>query len=36
MTTEEQGFLDEILANPEDDGLRLIYADWLEEKAWGS
>jgi uncharacterized protein (TIGR02996 family) len=26
------GFLQEILDDPDDDGLRLIYADWLEER----
>jgi uncharacterized protein (TIGR02996 family) len=31
MSTAEQGFLSEIRANPDDDGVRLIYADWLEE-----
>lgn len=30
-TSEEQGFLDAILAEPDRDGHRLIYADWLEE-----
>jgi uncharacterized protein (TIGR02996 family) len=28
----EAGFLDAIASNPEDDALRLIYADWLEEQ----
>lgn len=28
---EELGFIEDIRANPEDDDLRLIYADWLEE-----
>lgn len=28
---EETGFLRAILDNPEDEGARLIYADWLEE-----
>jgi uncharacterized protein (TIGR02996 family) len=27
----EQAFLEDICTHPEDDGLRLIYADWLEE-----
>jgi uncharacterized protein (TIGR02996 family) len=27
----EQAFLDDILANPDDDVPRLVYADWLEE-----
>ncbi len=26
------GFLQDVLANPDDEGLRLIYADWLEER----
>lgn len=30
---EQEGFLQAILANPDDDQLRLIYADWLEERA---
>lgn len=29
---EHEGFLQAILANPDDDQLRLIYADWLEER----
>src|SRR5262245_56433541 len=29
---EEQGFVEAIASNPNDDGLRLIYADWLEER----
>ncbi|MFO0978474.1 MAG: TIGR02996 domain-containing protein [Planctomycetaceae bacterium] len=29
---DEQTFLDEIVANPDDDLPRLIYADWLEEQ----
>jgi uncharacterized protein (TIGR02996 family) len=28
---ENEGFLEAILADPEDDALRLIYADWLDE-----
>src|SRR5262245_45314630 len=28
---EDEGFLKAILASPEDDTLRLVYADWLEE-----
>jgi uncharacterized protein (TIGR02996 family) len=28
---EEQGFLDAIKGRPEDLGLRLVYADWLDE-----
>lgn len=31
MTTEEQGFLAAIRANPADDTARLVYADWLQE-----
>jgi uncharacterized protein (TIGR02996 family) len=27
----DQAFFDDIYAHPDDDGLRLIYADWLEE-----
>src|SRR5262245_7056377 len=27
----EQGFLDAIIAEPGDDALRLIYADWLDD-----
>jgi uncharacterized protein (TIGR02996 family) len=30
--SDEQSFLQAILANPDDDTLRLIYADWLEER----
>jgi uncharacterized protein (TIGR02996 family) len=29
---DERGFLEAIAAEPDDDGLRLIYADWLEER----
>src|SRR5579884_2831930 len=29
--THADAFLEDILANPDDDGPRLIYADWLEE-----
>jgi uncharacterized protein (TIGR02996 family) len=29
--TREDAFLEAIIAEPDDDGLRLIYADWLEE-----
>ena len=29
---EEQPFIQQILANPSDDSVRLIYADWLEER----
>lgn len=31
MTSTERGFLADIIANPEDDVPRLIYADWLED-----
>jgi uncharacterized protein (TIGR02996 family) len=31
--SEENGFLRAILANPADSGLRLVYADWLEERS---
>ncbi len=30
--SDHQSFLDEIIANPDDDAPRLIYADWLEEQ----
>lgn len=30
---ERQAFLDAIVANPDDIGLRLVYADWLEEQS---
>ncbi len=30
--SDEQAFLDAIKANPSDRALRLIYADWLEER----
>jgi uncharacterized protein (TIGR02996 family) len=29
---DEQAFVQAILANPTDDGSRLVYADWLEER----
>ena len=35
MTTleaERQAFLDAIIAEPEDDALRLIYADWIDDR----
>ena len=28
----EEGLLSAILASPEDEALRLVYADWLEER----
>lgn len=31
MSDHEAGFLADILADPEDDTVRLIYADWLED-----
>ena len=30
--TQDDAFLEAIIDSPEDDGLRLIYADWLEEQ----
>ena len=33
--TDERGFLEAIIAEPDDDDLRLIYADWLEERGMG-
>lgn len=30
-TTEESAFLAAILTEPEDDTVRLVYADWLQE-----
>jgi uncharacterized protein (TIGR02996 family) len=30
--TYDDAFLQSILENPDDDGLRLIYADWLDER----
>jgi uncharacterized protein (TIGR02996 family) len=32
MKVEDQGFLDAIFKDPDDNSLRLIYADWLEER----
>lgn len=32
MPSAHSAFLDAIRANPEDDGPRLVYADWLEER----
>jgi uncharacterized protein (TIGR02996 family) len=29
--THEDAFLADIVENPDDDGVRLIYADWLED-----
>ncbi len=31
MSTAEEAFLSDVRANPEDDGVRLIYADWLQD-----
>jgi uncharacterized protein (TIGR02996 family) len=31
-----RGFLEDIVANPDDDGPRLIYADWLEENGYAA
>jgi uncharacterized protein (TIGR02996 family) len=31
MSTVEEAFVPDIRANPDDDGVRLIFADWLEE-----
>lgn len=31
FTNDREGLLASIIANPDDDGLRLIYADWLDE-----
>lgn len=30
--SEHPGFWQDIIANPDDDAPRLIYADWLEEQ----
>lgn len=32
MTSERQHFMDAIVASPNDDAPRLVYADWLEEQ----
>ena len=32
----ERGFLDDILANPDDDAPRLVYADWLDDQGDGA
>jgi uncharacterized protein (TIGR02996 family) len=32
MVPEEDHFLEQVCANPADDGPRLIYADWLDER----
>lgn len=31
MTDDEKSFWDHLLANPDDDTTRLVYADWLDE-----
>jgi uncharacterized protein (TIGR02996 family) len=31
--TDNQAFIQALLANPQDDALRLVYADWLEEQS---
>jgi uncharacterized protein (TIGR02996 family) len=36
MTAPHAGALRYILANPEDDAPRLVYADWLEEHGDGA
>src|SRR5262245_24000733 len=33
--SERQAFLDAIVATPDDDGPRLVFADWLEEQGEG-
>ena len=33
--TQEPGLLQAVLANPDDDATRLVYADWLEEHGQG-
>jgi len=33
MTTEEAGFIEAIYGSPGDNALRLVYADWLEERS---
>src|SRR5262245_32286286 len=30
-TPQEQGLLDDVVEHPDDDGPRLIYADWLDD-----
>src|SRR4051812_43685313 len=30
---EERAFLDAVLETPDDEGIRLIFADWLEERS---
>lgn len=35
MNPTDRAFLDDIIANPEDDTPRLIYADWIEEQGQG-
>src|SRR5919197_4498856 len=33
MSPEEAAFLDRVCADPDDDAPRLIFADWLDERA---
>jgi uncharacterized protein (TIGR02996 family) len=33
LMAEEDGFLRALLASPSDNALRLVFADWLEERA---
>ena len=35
MSDDERTFLDSICAEPDDDSLRLVYADWLEDQGDG-
>src|SRR5262245_677778 len=32
MSPEERALLEDIAADPTNDGLRLVYADWLEDR----
>lgn len=32
VSPEERAFIDAVVADPHDDGPRLVYADWLEER----
>ena len=31
LTTQEQSFIEALLDKPNDESLRLVFADWLEE-----
>lgn len=31
----EEDFIQSILAEPDNEGLHLVYADWLEERGFG-